>query len=104
MTVLTRFVRMVSPSVLYLFRGRYPRACHLICLRVPVEQENVAAEGAPLAEAGRSSSGALTPSKGKGRAMHGQRMVEWLEVRHRCTLTRPSSLFVVLAVVVHFAG
>ncbi|CAM9861444.1 unnamed protein product [Ectocarpus fasciculatus] len=30
-------------------------------------------------DAGGSSAGALTPSKGKGRAMHGQRMVEWLE-------------------------
>ena len=33
---------------------------------------------------GVSSGEALTPSKGKGRAMHGQRMVEWLEVRKRC--------------------
>ena len=58
---------------------RYPRACHLICLRV-------GAEAAKLASTNRgvSSGEALTPSKGKGRAMHGQRMVEWLEVRRRC--------------------
>lgn len=31
-------------------------------------------------DGGGPSAGALTPSKGKGRAMHGQRMVEWLEV------------------------
>lgn len=57
---------------------RYPRACHLICLRVGAEAAKLAST-----DRGVSSGEALTPSKGKGRAMHGQRMVEWLEVRRR---------------------
>lgn len=57
---------------------RYPRACHLICLRVGAEAAKLAST-----DRGVSSREALTPSKGKGRAMHGQRMVEWLEVRRR---------------------
>lgn len=63
------------------FSCRYPRACHLICLRVPVEQDSVTAGTTAPTDARGLSGGALTPSKGKGRAMHGQRMVEWLEVR-----------------------
>lgn len=62
------------------FSARYPRACHLICLRVSVEQDNTTAGATAPTDAGGSFAGALTPSKGKGRAMHGQRMVEWLEV------------------------
>ncbi|CAN0312643.1 unnamed protein product, partial [Ectocarpus sp. 12 AP-2014] len=59
---------------------KYPRACHLLCLRVSVEQDNTTAgTTAPPTDAGGSFGGALTLSKGKGRAMHGQRMVEWLE-------------------------
>ena len=87
---------------------KYPRACHLICLRVGARgdsetqgasggvsggasvgasgEASVVASGGPStstdAGAGGSSGEVVTPSQrtGKGRAMHGQRMVEWLEV------------------------
>lgn len=79
---------IVSPKAFVILRcalrvaSRYPRACHLICLRVSVEQESaIAGATAPKDGGGpKAGAGALTPSKGKGRAMHGQRMVEWLEV------------------------
>lgn len=65
---------------------RYPRACHLISLKVGGEQEGLeggisAISPETSAPTGCGDSGeALTPSRGQGRAMHGQRMVEWLEV------------------------
>lgn len=60
---------------------RYPRACHLICLRVAVDKDKPSATGAtPSPDAERNFGEALTPSKGQGRAMHGQILVDWLEV------------------------
>lgn len=77
--VLMFFYEYLYGCVRVCFSCRYPRACHLICLRVPVEKDNVTAGTTAPTDAG-GSGGALTPSKGKGRAMHGERMVEWLEV------------------------
>lgn len=65
---------------------RYPRACHLICLKVGGEQDGLEGESSSMSpNAGiRAAAGAgelQTSSRGQGRAMHGQRMVEWLQVR-----------------------
>eukprot|EP00904_Undaria_pinnatifida_P005416 jgi/Undpi1/2003/HiC_scaffold_12.g05390.m1 len=73
---------------------KYPRACHLICLRVGAEASKAGMRAAEAStDRGVSSGEALTPSKGKGRAMHGQRMVEWLEglISKRADLFRSKS-------------
>lgn len=79
--VVGRLVRggMAGPAVTIV---KYPRACHLICLRFGPGDGSGALGTSTSADMGGSYGEVLTPSHGtwKGRAMHGQRMVDWLEV------------------------
>lgn len=85
---------LCSTMAIRLDLSRYPRACHLICLKVGGEPDGLEGESSSMSPnadipAAAGAGELQTSSRGQGRAMHGQRMVEWLQVRR---IGAPSTL------------